>query len=193
MSKASSTSIAKVLPRKGMPSPRLKKQEFIDRYLTQFVDPAFKPLVKELGKISEVAWKAYADSRKAPLTRKAGKEFADPDYDLSVDWLAARDAILKAQSRYKAAEFPRRILIINASSRSEHTCPGEMSKSYRLVQVARRAIESSSSIKVNVLDLSRLASEKSIPAKHVFPPRRRYAIGLVPAIQIMHWVKPKIG
>ena len=39
-----------------------------------------------------VAWDAYAHGRKAPHMRKAGSEFADPDYDLSVDWLAARDA-----------------------------------------------------------------------------------------------------
>jgi hypothetical protein len=45
------------------------------------------------------AWDAYSHSRKAPRTRKAGAEFADPDYDLSVDWLAARAAIADAQRR----------------------------------------------------------------------------------------------
>ena len=168
MSKTPST---KVLPRKGMPSPKLKRHEFIDRYLTQFVDPAFKPLEKELEMISEVAWTAYMDSRKAPVTRKAGKKFADPHYDLSVDWLAARAEILKAQSRFDDKKSPKRILIINASSRSEHTCPGEMSKSHRLVQTARKAIEASSSVKVKILDLSRLASEygrKIHPCKACF-------------------------
>ena len=165
------TPSTQVLPRKGMPSPKLKKQDFIDRYLTQFVDPAFKPLEKELGKISEVAWSAYADSRKAPVTRKAGKKFADPQYDLSVEWLAARADILKAQSRYEDKKALRRILIINASSRSEHTCPGEMSKSYRLLKIARKAIEAETSISVTELDLSRLASEygrKIHPCKACF-------------------------
>ncbi|MCR5878578.1 hypothetical protein [Phenylobacterium sp. J367] len=34
------------------------------------------------------------------MTRKAGPGFADPDYDLSVDWLAAREAIQAAQARH---------------------------------------------------------------------------------------------
>jgi hypothetical protein len=33
---------------------------------------------------------AYDDGRKAPTTRKAGPGFADPDYDIAVDWLTAR-------------------------------------------------------------------------------------------------------
>ncbi len=50
------------------------------------------------------------------------------------------------------------MLLINGSSRSEHTCPGEMSKSYRLVEIARETLEGDG-IKVQVLDLARLASE----------------------------------
>jgi hypothetical protein len=73
-----------VAPRKGMPSPRLSESEFRQRFLDQFRDPAFEPLSAELDKIVAVAWNAYAHRRKAPHTRKAGSEFADPDYDLSV-------------------------------------------------------------------------------------------------------------
>lgn len=32
------------------------------------------------------------------------------------------------------------MLLINGSSRSEHTCPGEMSKTYRLCEIARDAL-----------------------------------------------------
>jgi len=60
-----------------------------------------------------------------------------PDYDPAIDWIAAKDAIHKAQARYDNRKGPMRILLINASSRSEHTCPGEMSKSYRLIEVAQ--------------------------------------------------------
>jgi hypothetical protein len=80
-------------PRKGMPSPRLNEGEFRKRFLGQFQDPAFDSLASELDKIVAAAWDAYEHSRKAPRTRKAGNEFADPDYDLSVDWPAARAAI----------------------------------------------------------------------------------------------------
>jgi hypothetical protein len=81
-------------PRKGMPSPRLTEPEFRRRFLAQFQDPAFDPLNRELDRIAAAAWEAYAHSRKAPRTHKAGSEFADPEYELSVDWLAARAAEL---------------------------------------------------------------------------------------------------
>jgi hypothetical protein len=61
----------------------------------------FKPLQRELDAIIEAAWDAYSHSRKAPVTRKAGPGFADPDYELSVKWLAAREAILAAQRRHE--------------------------------------------------------------------------------------------
>jgi hypothetical protein len=115
-------------PRKGMPSPRLNEGDFRRRFLAQFQDPAFDSLSRELDQIAAAAWDAYAHGRKAPRTYKAGAEFADPDYELSVDWLAARAAIAGAQRRYAERSKPA-ILLINCSSRSEHTCPGEMSKS----------------------------------------------------------------
>jgi hypothetical protein len=34
------------------------------------------------------AWDGCSNSRKAPVTRKAGPGFADPDYDHALDWLA---------------------------------------------------------------------------------------------------------
>src|SRR5215831_6937539 len=51
------------------------------------------------------------------------------------------------------------ILLINCSSRSEHTCPGEMSKSYRLLEIARDVFAAAPDVSVELLDLSRLASE----------------------------------
>ena len=84
-------------PRTGMPSPQLGKAAFKDRFKSQFQDPAFRPLDAELDQIAQVAWDGYSNARKSPLTRKAGEEFKDPDYDLAADWLAARDAIGEAQ------------------------------------------------------------------------------------------------
>ena len=51
------------------------------------------------------------------------------------------------------------MLIVNGSTRSEHTCPGEMSKTYRLVSIAKQIVEKARGFQVEVLDLSRLASE----------------------------------
>jgi hypothetical protein len=125
--------------RKGMPAVKLAREKFERRYRARFADPVFAPLERELSSIVAAAWDAYSNSRKSPLTRRAGKGFADPDYEIAVDWLAAREAILEAQRRYDDANNTPRILIINASARSEHTCPGEMSKSWRLIKKAQPA------------------------------------------------------
>ena len=146
-------------PRKGMPDPHLTEAEFRARYLEQFHDPAFRALDAELERIAKTAWEAYEEGRKAPVTRRAGPEFADPDYDLSVDWLAARDAVLAAKARHEDKAGPKRFLIINCSSRSEHTCPGEMSKSWRFAEMALDIFQAADDTDVKVLDLSRLSSE----------------------------------
>jgi len=144
--------------RNGMPSVELSREEFEQRYRRRFVDPAFKPLQRELDAIVAAAWDGYSHSRKAPVTRKAGPGFADPEYDISVDWLAAREAILQAQRRHDDVEKTPRILIINGSSRSEHSCPGEMSKTWRLIKIAEPILQQMG-LAVDLLDLSRLTSE----------------------------------
>src|SRR3954466_7291576 len=101
--------------RKGMPPVKLPRQEFERRYRSRLKDPAFEPLQREIDAIIAAAWEGYANSRKAPLTRKAGPGFSDPDYEIAVDWLAARDAILAAQRRHDASSEPPRILLINGS------------------------------------------------------------------------------
>jgi multimeric flavodoxin WrbA len=141
-----------------MPDPKLPEAEFLERFLGQFQDPAFDALADELAKIAAAAWNGYSNSRKSPRTRKAGAGFADPSYELAVDWIAAREAILAAERRHADATSPRRVLLINGSPRSEHTCPGEMSKSFRLVEIARATFEEAG-LETEVLDLSRLASE----------------------------------
>jgi multimeric flavodoxin WrbA len=166
-------------PRKGTPSPRLGESEFRKRFLDQFQDPAFDLLASELDKLAAAAWDAYAHSRKSPHTRKAGSEFADPDYELALDWLDARAAIGAAQRRHDEAESPT-ILLINCSSRSEHTCPGEMSKSYRLIEIAREVFSAAGAVTVELLDLSRLASEYG---RHIHPCKACFSTS--PAL--CHW------
>jgi multimeric flavodoxin WrbA len=166
-------------PRKGMPSPRLPRDEFRQRYMRHFVDPAFIRVRAEIDAIEAVAWDAYENSRKAPVTRKAGPEFADPDYDMSVDWREARDAIAAARRRHDDPAARSRILIVNGSPRSEHTCPGEMSKSWRLLEVARQAFAQGGS-EVELLDLSRLASEYG---RHIHPCKACFST----AAALCHW------
>jgi multimeric flavodoxin WrbA len=144
--------------RKGMPAVKLTREEFEKRFRSRFHDPAFTPLGDELVRIIAAAWDAYSNSRKAPRTEKAGAGFADPDYDIASDWLAAHEAILEAQRRHDDPAQQPRILLINGSPRSEHTCPGEMSKTWRLVQQAEGVFETMG-FPIDRLDLSRITSE----------------------------------
>ena len=146
-------------PRRGSPDPTLDEAEFRRRFLAQFHDPAFAAVKTELDRVAAVAWDGYNESRKAPVTRKAGAGYADPDYELSVDWIAAHEAIGRAQQRHEDPRSPPRILLINGSARSEHTCPGEVSKSWRLLQIAREVLAEPGNVELEVLDLARLGSE----------------------------------
>jgi multimeric flavodoxin WrbA len=141
-----------------MPETKLDEATFRQRFLSRYVDPAFDSLRAELDRIARVAWEQYAKHKKAPRTQKAGPGYADPNYDLSVDWTLAKEAIVQAQARHDDSSGPCRVLVINGSSRSEHTCPGEMSKSYRLAEIAKAAL-SERDIQVELLDLSRVTSE----------------------------------
>lgn len=143
--------------KKGSPSSRLERAEFEVRFLSQFADPLFSGLSRELRAIAATAWDAYHAGHKAPRTRKAGQEFSDPDYALSVDWSDARDAIRAAQQRYHSRASTR-ILLINGSPRNEHTCPNEVSKSLRLIDLARAEL-TICGVEVVILDLSRVNSE----------------------------------
>jgi multimeric flavodoxin WrbA len=145
-------------PREGMPDPRLDEPTFKARFRSAFIDPAFDDLSPELERIAAAAWDAYDHHRKSPRTEKAGPGYADPSYDLATDWIAAKAAVDAAQARFDDSDGPCRVLLINGSPRNEHTCPGEMSKSYRLVETARQVL-AADDIEVEVLDLSRLTSE----------------------------------
>lgn len=151
--------MAKVKVRKGMPSVTLTRAEFTKRIAERFVDPAFEALQPEIARIVDAAWKGYHAYRKAPRTKRAGARYADADYELSVDWLKAHDAVTRAERTQKSASSKSRILLVNGSSRSDQSCPGEMSKSFRLVELARRLIERERGFEVEMLDLSLLTSQ----------------------------------
>ncbi|WP_028749090.1 flavodoxin family protein [Rhizobium mesoamericanum] len=180
MSARPAPSSTNLQPRTGSPSPRLDEAEFKRRFLNQFQDEAYASLGVELAKIASAAWEVYKHSRKSPRTRKAGAGFEDANFDLSVDWIAARDAVLSAQRRHEDRNGPRRFLLINGSSRSEHTCPGEVSKSFRIVEIARAVLEDEPNVRVEILDLSRLASEYG---RHIHPCKACFSTSAA----LCHW------
>jgi multimeric flavodoxin WrbA len=151
----------KKLPRvrTGQPDVGLSREEFTRRFRGSFADPRFADARLQIDTVTTIAWRNYHDGRKAPRTVAAGREFFDPEYQLSVDWLAARRSISEAQRRHARRTGPARVLIINGSARNDHTCPGEMSKTHRLTRLARDVLDRTRGIETEVLDLSRLTAE----------------------------------
>jgi multimeric flavodoxin WrbA len=145
-------------PRKLGVSAQVDKETFRSRFRQRFYDPAFDGSISQIDELAEIAWQAYEEGRKSPRTRAAGPEFENPEYQLSEEWLQARDEIRKAQRVHEDAKGPPRVLLISASSRHEQTCPGEVSKSYRLCQLAEQTLVAEH-VQVDLLDLSHLTAE----------------------------------
>jgi multimeric flavodoxin WrbA len=145
--------------RKGQPSVALTREEFAQRYRSRFYDPVFAGLQAEIDKLVDAAWDGYEQARKSPRTRPAGADFADPAFELPLEWLATRDAVREAQRVHDDPASPSRVLVVNGSTRSDQTCPGEISKTFRLAQIAQETIAAESGFEVDFLDLSRLAAE----------------------------------
>lgn len=144
--------------RKGQAPAPLAREEFSVRFRTSFIDPAFRAEDQSIARLEEIAWQAYTEGRKAPFTRKAGPGYADPDYQLSVEWIATKLRIDEAQLRWADPSIPSRVLLICGSARNDGTCPGEMSKTFRLLGIARETLERAD-ILTDVLDLSLLTSD----------------------------------
>jgi multimeric flavodoxin WrbA len=146
--------------RKGQAHWPMSREEFAERFRARFFDPAFGEAIGAIDALLDVAWNNYRQSRKSPRTRKAGPTFADPDYDLSLDWLRARAELRKAERLHGNRRTRNRVLLICASSRNDKTCPGEISKTFRLTQIAQRALRTAR-CEVDLLDLSVLTSDYS--------------------------------
>lgn len=144
--------------RKGQAPAKLERAEFHLRFTRNFADPRFDRLRDEVAKLEEVAWQDFNDSRKAPVTEPAGPGYADPGYELSVEWKAAAARLQAAEQRQKDPATPSRVLLICGAARNDGTCPGEMSKTWRMLELAEAAL-AGEGIGTDILDLSRLTSE----------------------------------
>jgi len=144
---------------KGMPDVTLGRAEFDRRFRERFYDPAFDRARPHVDALADLAWQSYIEYRKSPRTRRAGAAFAQPGFQLPVEWLQTRREIRAAQSRHADGDAPSQVLVINGSARSDMSCPGEMSKSFRLAQLVIRELRRQKGFVVDFLDLSRLTSE----------------------------------
>jgi len=144
--------------RKGQAPGQLDRATFGRRFRESFQDPAFNEAKDAIARLESIAWEAYDAGRKAPRTRKAGPGFADPDYDLSVDWLATRERLQAAAAQQQRKDTRSRVLVIVGAARNDGTCPGEVSKTWRLARIACDTL-AADGIEPDLLDLSLLCSE----------------------------------
>lgn len=167
------------LVRKGQMQHGLSRLAYRERFMTRYADPAFRAEDDALRRLERIAWQAYSEGRKSPETEPAGRGYADPDYALSAEWRAARQRIEAAQARQCSKEAPSRVLTVNASPRNDYACPGEMSKSFRLVQICQAEL-AAATIESDLLDLSRLGAE---PDLHIHPCKGCVST----AMPLCHW------
>jgi multimeric flavodoxin WrbA len=145
--------------RKGQGDVKLSRDEFVRRLGERFYDPAFDAVRADIDRIIGVAWKNYEEYHKSPRKRKAGPGFADPEFELPLEWLDTREAILSAERKQRGPAGRSRILLVCGAARHDQTCPGEMSKTFRLVQLAREIVDASDGFESDLLDLSHLTAQ----------------------------------
>ena len=144
--------------RKGQAPAPLDRATFSVRFRAAYVDPAFGVEEAAIARLEDIAWDAYIEGRKAPFRQKAGAGYANPNYLLSTEWIDTKRRLDAAQTRWADPTTPSRVLLICGSARNNGTCPGEISKTFRLLEIARETLEQAS-LHTDVLDLSLLSSE----------------------------------
>ncbi|MEK7954083.1 flavodoxin family protein [Luteolibacter sp. Y139] len=157
----------------------LDRDEFERRYREQFADPAFAEAKEAVDQVTRIAAEAYEARRKTISSRPAGAGFQDPSHELSTEWLDARQKIHDAQQEFNDAGSVTRMLLINASPRTDETCPSEISKSFRLSGIARTTLEAEG-CHVDLLDLSLLGAEYG---RRIFPCKACVST----AMPLCHW------
>ena len=152
------SSIKVIKVRKGQAPAPLARDSFSLRFRDSYVDPAFRAEDAAIARLEEIAWQAYIEGRKAPITRKAGPGYADPTYDLSADWLVTKERLDSAQKVWADPKTKTRALVICASPRNDGSCPGEISKSFRLAGMVSEEL-AATGIEIDFLDLSLVTSD----------------------------------
>jgi hypothetical protein len=108
----------------GQVAKFISRDDLRKRFEANFFDPAFGEARHAIKQLEAIAWDGYKAGRKAPITQKAGKGFADPTYDLSVEWRETRDRLLTIDTNGKSDKSKSRVLVICGFSRNGGACPG---------------------------------------------------------------------
>ncbi len=168
-----------VKPRHGEAPQKIDRQTFSRRFQEKFVDPAFRVEDDAIQRLEEIAWQAYREGRKAPLKQAAGVGFADPEYELAVEWVQAQQSIKAAGQTRDQRGSQSRVLLVTGSSRNDGSCPGELSKSWRMAGMAEEEL-SKAGVETDLLDLSLLTSEYG---RRIFPCKACVST----AMPLCHW------
>src|SRR6185369_11144636 len=96
------------------------------------------------GRAKAPPWPGWKRSRGTLITRAARHRSR-----------ARRDKLIAAQQEWSQPGTPSRVLLVCGAARNDGTCPGEISKTFRLVQLAREVLQGAG-LEVELLDLSRL-------------------------------------
>ena len=144
--------------RTGQTPAALTRTQFRERFNNRFYDPAFATERDAIARLEAIAWDALQEGRKAPITKPAGRGFADPTYQVSVQWLDTRKRLRLAQQRWLDRAAPSRVLLVCGSARNDGTCPGEVSKTWRLSLLAQQVVRAAG-VEADLLDLSLVTSE----------------------------------
>ncbi len=169
--------------RKGQaPAFPMQREEFRARFMRVVLRPGVRGRSARRSSASRRSrGTPTRKDRKAPRTHKAGPGFQDPG--LRPLGRMARDGRARRRPRRPARRIPRRrsrVLLVCGSPRNDGSCPGEMSKTYRLVQIAARGAEGGRASETDVLDLSRVTSDFRL---HIHPCK-----GCVSTAQpLCHW------
>src|ERR1044072_7388319 len=67
----------KIDVRKGQVTEKMSRDALRARFMARFYDPAFRGEDEALARLENIAWDAYSQARKSPVTDKAGPGFAD--------------------------------------------------------------------------------------------------------------------
>jgi multimeric flavodoxin WrbA len=165
--------------RKGQFPGMLSRAQFHEQFGQSYADPAYDAERDAIDRLEAIAWDAYCNERKSPYTHKAGADFADPDYDMSDAWRDTRNRLRAAEAKQKDRATRSRVLLIVGASRNDGTCPGEMSKTFRLTQIAREVVDAAG-VEADVLDLSHLVSGYK---RRIFPCKGCVST----AMPLCHW------
>ena len=144
--------------RTGQALTPLTREQFHQRFSLRFYDPAFAHEHEAIARLEDIAWLAMQDGRKSPITAPAGSDFADPSYPISVQWLETHQRLRLAQAHWQDQTTASRVLLVCGSARNDGTCPGEVSKTWRLTELAKQVVCGSGAM-ADVLDLSLVTSE----------------------------------